>query len=76
MSSKTVVHIVPNPGKIKLHTYRKNIASLIVSASAAYSASVVESVTHFWVLENQHTHAPAHIIAPPETNLLSAALLA
>ena len=74
--SKTVMHIVPNLGKIKLHTYRKNIASLIVSASATYSVSVVESVTHFWVLENQHTHAPAHIIAPPETDLLSAALLA
>ena len=67
---------LPKARKIKLHTHRMNIASLMVSASATYSASVVESVTHFCVLENQHTHAPAHIIAPPETDLLSVALMA
>ena len=76
LSSKPVTHDVPKPGEIKFHTYRRKIISLIVSASATYSASVVESVTHFWVLEKQHKHAPAHVIALPETQLLSSALLA
>ena len=31
----------------KLHTYSKKTTYLMVSASATYSASVVESVTHF-----------------------------
>ena len=75
LSSKTVMHAEPRPGKIKLHTYRKKIISSMVSASATYSASVVESVTHLWVLENQHMHAPAHMTAPPETDLLSVVLL-
>ena len=35
-----------------------------------------ESVTHFRVLENHHTNAPAHMTAPPETDLISLALLA
>lgn len=51
----------------KLHKYRINIASLMVSASATYSTSVIKSVPPFCDLENQHTHAPAHITAPPRT---------
>ena len=62
--------------KKKHNTYLKNIASFMVSASATYSASVVECVTRFCVLENQHTLAPAHITASPEIDLLSVALLA
>ena len=48
LSSKTEMHDVPNPGKIKFHTYRENTVSLMVSASATYSASVVESVRHLF----------------------------
>ena len=47
ISPKIVMHVAPKPGKIELHTYRTNIASLTLSLSATYSASVVESVTHF-----------------------------
>ena len=43
---------------------------------ATCSASVVESVTHFCVLENQLTAAPPHITTPPDTDLRSVALLA
>ena len=48
----------------------------MTSASATYSASVGDSVTHFSVLENNDTQAPPHITSPPETDLLSAATLA
>ena len=54
----------------------KKSTSLAMSPSATYSASVMESMTNFCVLENQLTHAPAHITNPPDTDLLSAALLA
>ena len=33
-----------------------DIVSLMVSAGDAYPFSVVESVTFFYVLENQHSH--------------------
>ena len=54
----------------------KKSTSLAMSPSATYSASVMESMANFCVLENQFTHAPAHITNPPDTDLLSAALLA
>ena len=63
ISSKTVIHVALKPGNIKLHTYRINIAFFMVSPSAKHRASVVESVTHFQILSNQYTHAPAHITA-------------
>lgn len=62
--------------KKKPHTYRTKVVFSMVSASATCSVSIVASVTRFWVLENQHTHAPAKIAAPPETDLLSVAVLA
>ena len=55
---------------------QKQHLSIMTSAGATYSASVVESVTHFCVLENQTTQAPPHITNPPETGLLSAVTLA
>ena len=61
---------------MKRQTCLKNNNSFTASPRATYSASEVERVTHFYVLENQHTHAPAHVIAPPDTDLLSVALLA
>ena len=54
----------------------EKIPTFLTSASATYSASVVGSLTHFCVLENQDTQAPPHITNPPETDLLSAALVA
>ena len=38
-------------------------------AIATYSASVDESVTNFYVLEQTDTQAPSHVIAPPKTDL-------
>ena len=73
VSSNTVINRGPNPRKTNIQTKRRNIASFIVSASATYSAWVVENVTHFCVLEKQHTHAPAHTIPRPATDLLSVA---
>lgn len=67
---------VPKPGKIKLYTYLKKIDSRIVVARVIYSASsVVERVTHLFVLENQETLAPAHINTLPDTDILPVALL-
>ena len=57
-------------------TCLENNISFTASPRATYSASEVERVKHFCVLENQHAHAPAHIIATPDTDLLSVALLA
>ena len=54
----------------------KNNNSFTVLPRVTYSASDVERMTHFCVLENKHTHAPPHVIAPPNTDLLSVALLA
>ena len=76
LSSKTLIDRELKPGKIYLQIYRVKITCSIVSAMAAYSASVVERVTPFRILENQHTQAPAYVITPPETVLLSVALLA
>ena len=76
MSSKIGKHGIPLPGGMKQDTCLKNDNYFIVSSRATYSASDVESVTHFCVLENQHTHAPLHIIASPDTNLLAVDLLA
>ena len=72
LSSKTGKHGIPLPGIMKRQTYFKN-NSFIASPRATYSASDVENVTHFCVLEKHHTHAPPHIIAPPDTDLLSVA---
>ena len=72
---ETITHTSDRNPKSK-HLYRVNIASLVVSASAACAASVVERVSHFCVLENQHTHTCGHITAPPETDLRWVALLA
>ena len=76
LSSKTGKHGIPLPGIMKRQTCLKNNTSLTASLRATYSALEVERVIHFCVLENQHTHAPAHIIAPPDTDLLSVAILA
>ena len=54
--------------------YKK--ASMAHSDMATYSASVVESVTPFCVLENQFTAAPPPVTTPPDTDLRSVALLA
>ena len=43
---------------------------------AMYSASVVESATHFCVLENQLIAAPLHFTTLPDDDLRSVALLA
>ena len=75
LSSKTAKHGIPLPGIMKHQTCLKNNDYFTASPRATYSASEVESVTYFCVLENQHTHAPPHIIAPPDTDLLSVALL-
>ena len=76
LSLKTGKHDIPLPGNMKRHTCLKNNNSLTASPRATYSASDVERVAHYCVLENQHTYAPAHIIAPPDTDRLSVALLA
>ena len=76
LSSRTSTHGMPTSGSIKRQTCLGKSTSFITSAIATYPASVVESVTIFSVLENQDTQAPPHITNPPETDLLSAALLA
>ena len=76
LSSNTGMHGIPTSGNIKRQTCLQKSTSLAMSPSATYSASVMESMTNFCVLENQLTHAPAHITNPPDTDLLSAALLA
>ena len=76
LSSNTGMHGIPTSGNIKRQTCLEKSTSLAMSPSATYSASVMESMTNFCVLENQLTHAPAHITNPPDTDLLSAALLA
>ena len=74
LSSRTRKHGIPLSGIMKRLTYHnKNYCT--VSLRATYSASDVEKETQFCVLENQHTHAPPHAIAPPDTDLLSVALL-
>ena len=63
--------------QVQRQTCLKNNNYFTASPRATYSASeVIERLTHFCVLENQLTHAPAHIIAPPDTDLLSVTLLA
>ena len=76
VSSKTGMHGMSTSGNIKLQTCLCKRTSLIAAASATYSANVVESVTDFYVLENQDTRASPHITDPPEPDVLSAALLA
>ena len=79
LSSKTSMHGMPRVGrvgKVKHYTCLIKRASLAHSDMATYSASVVESVTHFCVLENQLTAAPPHITTAPDTDLRSVALLA
>ena len=61
-------------GNIKRQICLKNNNSFTASPRATYSASEVKRVTHFWVLENQHTLAPPHMITPPDTDRLSVAL--
>ena len=69
------MHGMPTSANVKRQTCLRKSTSFITSASATYSACVVESVTHFCVLENQDTQAPPHITNPLETGILSAALL-
>lgn len=72
-----VMQVGTKSGRKKLHAYRiLHIASLMMSASATCSASVVESVSHLCVLEKQQSYAPAHITDRPKPELLSVALLA
>ena len=52
------MHVARTPGKMKLRAYRENIASLMVPATATYSASAVERVAHFSVFGDQHKHTP------------------
>ena len=75
LSSKTGKHGIRLPGIMKRQTCLTNNNSFTVLPRATYSASEVEGVAHFCVLDNQHTHALPHIIAPSDTNLLSVALL-
>ena len=76
LSSKTGKHGMTLLGNIKRQICLKNNNSFTASPRATYSASEVERVTHFWVLENQHTLAPPHMITPPDTDRLSVALKA
>ena len=76
LSSKSRKHGISLPGITKRQTYLKSNNSFAASPRATYSASDVERVTHFQVLENQHTHVSPDIIAPFDTDLLSIALLA
>ena len=73
LSSKIGKHGIPLPGIMKRQACLKINNFFTASPRATYSASEVERVTHFCVLENQHTHAPAHIIVPSDTDLLSVA---
>ena len=52
---------------MKRKTYLKNNNSFNASPRATYSASDVERVTHFCVLENQHTYASPHMFALSDT---------
>ncbi|CAB1117408.1 unnamed protein product [Ectocarpus sp. CCAP 1310/34] len=70
------MHGMTTCGNMKRQICLKNKISFTSSPSATYSASVVESVTHFCVLENQDTAPPPHVTIPPDTDLRSAALLA
>ena len=76
LSSLTKVHLTSRSGIIKLQIYRKKIVPLISAVKATYSASVEERVTLFYVLENNDTHAPAHITTPPDTDCRLVFLLA
>ena len=62
LSSKIGKHGIPLPSSMKRHVCLRNNNFFTASPRATYSASDVESVTHFCVLENQHTHAPPHIL--------------
>ena len=62
-------------GNIKRQICLKSNYSFTASPRATYSASEVERLTHFWVLENQDTLVPPHMITPPpDTDHLSVAL--
>ena len=76
LSSNTGMHGMSTAGNVKRQTCVRNRTSFMTSASATHTASVVETVTHFCVLDNQDTQAPPHITSPPEDDLLSAAILA
>ena len=66
LSSDTDVRGVLAVGNIKRQSCLRNRTSSMTSARATYSASVVDSVTQFCVLENHDTQAPPHITSPPE----------
>ncbi|CAB1107120.1 unnamed protein product [Ectocarpus sp. CCAP 1310/34] len=69
------MHGMPTCGNMKRQICLKNKISFTTSPSATYSASVVESVTHFCVLENQDTAPPPHLTIPPDTDQVTYGLL-
>lgn len=76
VSSKTVIHIVPKPRKKNTpHVSHKH--SLLDGVCQCYEFGFSDRRRmHFSIFKNQYTHAHAHITAPPETDPLSAAMLA
>ena len=77
LSSKTEKRDIPLPCITKRQTCLKNNNYFTALPRAtSFSASDVERVTHFCVLKKQNTHAPSHMIAPPDTDLLSVVSLA
>ena len=76
LSSKTGKHGIPLPGIMKRQTCLKNNNSYHCVAKGDILCFRSREGGTFCVLENHDTHAPAHIIALPDTDLLSVALLA
>ena len=66
LSSNTGIQGMPTAGNMKRQTCLKNRTSLMTSASATYSASVVDSETHFCLLKNHETQAPARTSLIPQ----------
>ena len=57
---------MPTAGNIKRQTCHRNRTSFMTSVSTTHSASVVYSVTHSCVLENEDKQAPPHISNRPK----------